>query len=57
MMDSKIRKVQTGWEYSIYRDCNKNENGEAAPGTADTVIGGWAPTRQKAHEKMQEALL
>lgn len=57
MMDTRTRKVQTGWEYSIYRGCDEDENGEAAPSTADKVIGGWAPTRQKAHEKMQEALL
>lgn len=51
----EIRDIVSGFEYSVYLNCNQTEHGIAL-GTADEVIGGWAPTEEEARTRAHGTL-
>jgi len=50
-----IRDITSGFEYSYYIGCDMTD-GEALLGTADEVIGGWAPTEEEARTRAHDTL-
>lgn len=51
----RIENVASGFNYTIYAGCD-TRNGRALIGTADRIIGGWAPTRSSAEARATDAL-
>ena len=48
------RSITPGYEWTAWLGYEA-VNGEKALETADTIIGGWAPTEQQAREQAKQA--
>lgn len=50
-----VRDSTPGFQYEAYVGCDTYD-GETLIGTAEHIVGGYAPTEQEAREKMQRDL-
>lgn len=48
---TRVWPVASGWQYSVYIGCDGDRKG-----TASEIIGGWAPTREKAERRANAKL-
>ena len=50
-----VRAVMSGYNYSVFFGCQRDENG-VHPSTADRIVGGWAPSKAAASEEIDRTL-
>lgn len=51
-----VEPVLQGYNYTLLIGAEPDGNGMHWPGSADTIVKGWAPTEAKAEALAQDAL-